>query len=168
MPDGAIFEPFSFTIKNINTYLESFKQARRHQAQKSAGFDSKIKSELYNILYNMQAEYHAPYANFKIIEPAVNYIHANYDKENIRVELLASLCGISTVYLRNTFKKRFNMSPINYINDLKMTRAKELLHSQFYTVSEVCFLSGYNNESYFCREFKKHFGITPSEYMRTT
>ena len=47
-----------------------------------------------------------------------------------------------------------------------MTRAEELLKSQFYTVREVCFLSGYNDESYFSREFKKRFGITPSEYMR--
>lgn len=168
MPDGAIFEPFSFKTKNVNSYIESFKQARRHHVQKNAGYDSKIKSELYNIIYNMQSEYNTPYANFKIIEPAINYIHANYYKENISIEHLASLCGVSSVYLRSIFKKRFAMSPIKYINDLKMTRAKELLNSQFYTISEVCFLSGYNDESYFCREFKKTFGITPSEYAKAS
>ena len=47
-----------------------------------------------------------------------------------------------------------------------MTRAKELLDSQFYTVSEICFLSGYHNERYFSREFKKHLGISPSEYAK--
>ena len=168
MPDGVIFEPFSFKIKNSNSYIESFKQARRHQAHKNPGYDAKIKSELYNIIYNMQSEYKIPYANIKIIEPAINYIHSNYYKENISIEHLASLCGISSVHLRNTFNKRFAMSPIKYINDLKMTRAKELLNSQFYTVSEVCFLSGYNDESYFSREFKKHFKITPSEYAKAS
>ncbi len=168
MPDGAIFAPFSFKIKNINSYIESFKQARRHQTQKESGYDSKIKSELYNIIYNMQFEYNIPYANFKVIEPAVNYIHSKYYKENISITYLAELCGISTVHLRNTFIKKFAISPIKYINDLKMIRAKELLSSQFYTVGEVCFLSGYNDESYFCREFKKHFNITPSEYMKIT
>ena len=54
-----------------------------------------------------------------------------------------------------------------HINDLKLTRAKELLGSQFYTVSQVCFLSGYRDESHFCREFKKHFGVTPGDYMKT-
>ena len=116
----------------------------------------------------MQSEYNTPYANFKIIKPAINYIHANYYKENISIEHLASLCGVSSVHLRGIFKKRFAMSPIKYINDLKMTRAKELLNSQFYTVSEVCFLSGYNDESYFSREFKKTFGITPSEYAKAS
>lgn len=167
MPDGAIFEPFAFKIKNMNAYLESFKQAQKQQT-KNAGFISKIKSELYNVIYNMQMEYNLPYSNSQIIGPAIDYIHSNYHKENISVEHLSSLCGISAVHLRNTFIKKFALSPIKYINNLKMARAKELLNSQFYTISEICFLSGYNNESYFCREFKKHFGITPSEYMRTT
>ena len=168
MPDGAIFEPFSFKTKNLNSYIESFKQARRQQIQKKSGYDSKIKAELYNIIYNMQSEYHRPYTNIKTIEPAINYIHSNYYKESISIEHLASLCDISTVYLRNMFHKRFAMSPIKYINNLKMTRAKELLNSQFYTVNEACFLSGYNDESYFSREFKKHYGITPSEYTKAS
>ena len=166
MPDNACFEPFSFKVKNVNAYLESFKQAQRQQMRKTTGYDSKIKSELYNIIYNMQSEYNLPYTNSKIIEPAINYIHSNYYKKNISVEYLASLCGISTVYLRNTFIKLFARPPLKYINNLKMARARELLDSRFYKVSEVCFLSGYSDESYFCREFKKHFEMTPSDYMR--
>ena len=166
MPDAACFEPFSFKVKNVNAYLESFMQAQRQQMRKTTGYDSKIKSELYNIIYNMQSEYNLPYTNSKIIEPAINYIHSNYDKRNISVEYLASLCGISTVHLRNTFIKLFARTPLKYINNLKMARARELLDSRFYTVSEVCFLSGYSDESYFCREFKKHFAMTPSDYMR--
>ena len=168
MPDGFCFEPFAFKIKNVNTYLENFKQSQKQQIRKNTGYDSKIKSELYNIIYTMQTEYNLPYTNSKIIEPAINYIHSNYYKENISIEHLATLCGISTVHLRNTFIKLFAQSPIKYINNLKMTRAKELLDSQFYTVSEVCFLSGYNNESYFSREFKKHLGISPSEYAKAS
>lgn len=167
MPDAAIFAPFSFKVKNAGAYIESFKQARRHQAQKQTGYDAKIKSELFNIIYNMQSEHQIPYASSKVIEPAVNYIHQNYYKENISIPHLADLCGISSVYLRNIFTKKYAVSPVKYINDLKMTRAKELLSSQFYTVREVCFLSGYHDESYFSREFKKHFDITPSEYMKT-
>lgn len=168
MPDGIHFEPFSYKVKNINIYLESFKQAQRQQARKTTGYDAKIKSELYNIIYNMQSEYNLPYTSSRIIEPAINYIHANYDKEKISIEYLSSLCAISTVHFRNTFIKRFARSPVKYIRDLKMTRAKELLDSQFYTVSEVCFLSGYNNESYFSREFKKAFGIPPCEYAKAS
>lgn len=167
MPDGASFEPFSSKVKNVNSYLESFRQAQKMQTRKSAGYESRIKSELYSIIYNMQAEYDLPYAKSTIIEPAINYIHLNYYKENISVAHLASLCNISTVHLRNLFIKNFAVSPIRYINNLKLIRAKELLSAQFHTISEVCFLSGYHDESHFCREFKKHFDVTPSEYIKT-
>lgn len=168
MPDGVTFEPFSFKVKNTASYVESFKQSQRMQTRKNTGYTSKIKSELYNIIYNMQYEYDLPYSTGKSINPAIEYIHANYYKENITVEHLAALCGISTVHLRNTFIKKFAMSPIKYINNLKMTRAKELLRSQFYTISQVCFLSGYNDESYFSREFKKAFHVTPGEYAKAS
>ena len=168
MPDGIYFEPFSFKIKNVNAYLESFKQAQRQQTRKTTGYDSKIKSELYNIIYNMQSEYNIPYSNSSIIQPAVDYIHSNYYKENISVTELANLCNISVVHLRNTFIKIFATSPIKYINSLKMSRAKELLTSGLYTVSDVCYLSGYNDESYFSREFKKFFNITPCEYAKAS
>ena len=168
MPDGVTFEPFLFKVKSVNPYLESFKQAQRMQARKNPGYTSKIKAELYNIIYNMQYEYNLPYATGKRIQPAIEYIHANYDKESINVEHLAALCGISTVHLRNTFIKRFAMSPVKYMNTLRMARAKELLGSQFYTVSQVCFMSGYNDESYFSREFKKAFHLTPGEYAKAS
>lgn len=168
MPDGVTFKPFSFKVKNINSYLESFKLAHRMHTRKNAGYASKTKSELYNILYNMQFEYSLPYSTCKIIQPAIDYIHANYYKENINVEHLASLCGISAVHLRNTFIKKFATSPIKYINELKMTRARDLLRSQFYTVKQVCSLSGYNDESYFSREFKKAFNVTPREYAKAS
>jgi YesN/AraC family two-component response regulator len=167
MPDGASFEPFALKIKNVDAYLNSFQKAQKYMAINGAWAISKIKSELYNIIYNMQAEYNAPYSKSNVIEPAINYISLNYYKESISVEFLASLCKISSVHLRSLFMKRFATSPVKYINNLKMARAKELLDSQFYSINDVCYLSGYNDESYFCREFKKHFDMTPSEYIRT-
>ncbi|MBE6738750.1 MAG: helix-turn-helix transcriptional regulator [Ruminococcaceae bacterium] len=168
MPDNVIFEPFAFKVKNSSTYVESFKNSQRIWVKKKSGFTSKVKSELYNIIYNMQSEYNIPYSNSSIIQPAVDYIHSNYYKENISVTELANLCNISVVHLRNTFIKIFATSPIKYINSLKMSRAKELLTSGLYTVSDVCYLSGYNDESYFSREFKKFFNITPCEYAKAS
>lgn len=168
MPNDINFEPFSFKIKNASLFLESFKTSQKIWTNKSYGYSAKVKSELYNIIYNMQSEYAMPYSNSSIIKPAVDYIHSNYYKENISIQNLANLCNISTVHLRNTFIKNFAISPIKYINHLKMSRAKELLTSGIYSVSDVCFLAGYNDESYFCREFKKHFKLPPSEYKKTS
>lgn len=164
LPEGVTFEPFSFKVKNLNTYLESFKQSNKVWTKKNTGYSQKVKSELYNIIYSMQSEFDLPYGNALVIKPAVDYILSNYYKENISVSHLASLCKISEVYLRTCFKKTFALSPIKYINNLKMTRAEELLLSNLYSVSEVCFLSGFNDESYFCREFSKRTGVSPNKY----
>lgn len=166
MADNAAFEPFAFKVKNLNSFLDSFKSSVKFWIKKKSGYTSKVKSELYNIIYNMQLEHDLPYSNSAVIQPAVDYIHSNYLKGTISVAHLAALCNISTVHLSNTFVKVFAMSPIQYINHLKITHAKELLASQMYTVSEACFLSGYNDESYFSRAFKKHLKITPSEYAK--
>ncbi len=168
MPDNMIFEPFAFKIKNLNAYLESFKNSRKMWNKKAVGYFLKVKSELYSIIYNMQSEYVIPYSNSSVIQPAVDYIHSNYYKENISVVHLASLCDISVVHLRNCFIKAFAASPVRYINSLKLTRAKELLESGMYTVKDVCFLSGYNDESYFSREFKKVFNKSPREYAKAS
>lgn len=168
MPDNMKFEPFAFKIKNLNTYLESFKTSRKIWDKKATGYFSKVKAELYNIIYNMQSEYVIPYSNSLVIQPAVDYIHSNYIKENISVAYLASLCDISVVHLRNCFIKAYALSPIKYINSLKLTRAKELLESGMYTIGDVCFLSGYNDESYFSREFKKAFNQSPKEYVKAS
>ena len=168
MPDDVIFEPFAFKIKNLNTYLESFKNSQKIWDKKATGYLSKVKSELYSIIYNMQSEYVIPYGNSSVIQPAIDYIHSNYYKENISVVHLSSLCDISVVHLRNCFIKDFAVSPVKYINSLKLTRAKELLESGMYTVGDVCFLSGYNDESYFSREFKKVVKISPKEYAKAS
>lgn len=168
MQTEEVFEPFSVQIKNSNAILQSFKESHRIWTKKSPGYSTKIKSELYNILYQLQSECSLPYANTAVIEPAVNYIHSHYHEEMISVSYLAELCGVSPVYLRNLFVRRFALSPIRYINRLKMTRAEELLSSQMYGVRDVCFLSGFQDESYFSREFKKYFGVTPSEYAKSS
>ena len=97
-----------------------------------------------------------------------SYFMENYYKENISVVHLASLCNISVVHLRNCFIKSFAVSPVKYINSLKLTRAKELIESGMYSVGDVCFLSGYNDESYFSREFKKSFKKSPKEYAKAS
>lgn len=166
MPDDVTFAPFVFKVKNANSILESFKSSQKIWTKKKSGYTSKVKAELYNIIYIMQSEYSIPYSDPSVIQPAIDYIHSNYHKGTIRVTHLADLCSISTVHLSNTFVKVFAMPPVKYINDLKMTRAKELLGSGMYTVSRACYASGYNDESYFSREFKKHFKVTPSEYAK--
>ena len=82
--------------------------------------------------------------------------------------MLASLCNMSEVLFRRNFKNSTGLSPLKYINNLKISRAKELLSVGMCSVSEAATLSGFHNECYFSREFKKHTGMSPVEYKKNS
>ena len=159
------FPPFAFPVKNTSAYLEHFKKSNALWTTKTTGHHMKCKAELYNIISLMQQEFALGYASSKhagILYPAVTYIHDHYTEDNLSIGHLAGLCNISEPYFRRLFMRNFGVSPLKYINSLKITRAKELIASRVYTIGEVAFLSGYHDEAYFSREFKKAVGVAPS------
>ncbi len=166
--DVAFFEPF---VLNMDGQVaEKFKVAERSFRLKSPGYEMQCKASLYSIICSMLGKYekkYVPKSTERIIEPAIKYIHRKYTSENISVEQLAKLCGISTTYFRNTFIKCKNTTPIKYINNLKISRAKELILSDYYSIPKIAELSGFGDESYFCRYFKKMTGMTATEYRQS-
>lgn len=165
--DNVCFEPFVLSIGDLVT--EKFKSSEKAFRLKSSGYEMQCKANLYSIICSMLGEYekkYLPKSTEQIIEPAIEYIHRNYTSENISVEYLANLCGISTTYLRKIFLKCKNTTPIKYINALRLARAKELIVSDYYSVPKICELSGFGDESYFCRYFKKMTGMTATEYRQ--
>lgn len=166
--ENITFDPFVLKTKNTQVFLESFKQAERVWKAKNIGYEIKCKSELYGIIYNMLKEYELGYvakSKALLIKPAIDYIHSSYTKENISIPFLSGMCNMSETYFRQIFMATFGISPIKYINQLKIGRAKELLLSKMYSVNEISSLSGFFDTSYFCREFKKATGVSPSEYV---
>ena len=161
------FSPFVMKVKNLSAFLENFKQAENAWRIKTNGFEMKCKTELYEIILDMIKERSCGYLSPKaeeLIEPAVEYIHSKYTGDTISIAKLAHMCGVSETYFRKIFSGAKGCSPVDYINDLKLSRAKELLISGMYTVSEVAEQSGFHDESYFSRFFKKQTGVSPSEY----
>ena len=77
------------------------------------------------------------------------------------------MTGYSPAHLRRLFIKVFGTSPINYIIDRKIERAKEmLLEPPEKTIEEITDMLGICSPSYFCRMFKSRVGISPMEYKK--
>ncbi len=160
------FEPTVLHMENTGM-AELFKSAEKAFSTQRLGYAYHCTSCLYSVFYEMLRVAETAYTYKKketIIRPAVDYIHEHFLQDDIRVEELAELCGISAVYLRRLFVGKFGVSPNRYIARLRTERAKNLLSSELYSVESVCALSGYRDISYFCRTFKKETGRTPSEY----
>ncbi len=161
--------PFLFHTNDHLQFIDLFKSAEASWKRKKPGYCMKCMADLYQILYKLQAEYSAVYSltsKQKLIMPAVDYIHEHYATEPLHISVLAELCGITPEYFRGIFKGIYNTSPIKYINNLKLSRAKELLKSNLYSVSEAAIMSGYNDLAHFSREFKNKYGISPSDYVK--
>ena len=99
------------------------------------------------------------------VRPAFNYIINNFTSP-IKNEDLAALCNISTVYFRELFYKVYGISPMNYIQNLRIRRAKEMLQSDYSSITDIAFALGYNNIYEFSKAFKKHTGVSPTKYLK--
>ena len=161
------FSPFAVNVKSASELLAYFKSAKRHWDYKRVGYQMRCKADLYRVICNLQDEHsrsYVPKSKYKIIEPAVEYINENFTRELLSISKLSEMCNVTPEYFRKIFREFFGDSPVVYINKMKISRAKELISSGMYSISEACELSGYNDLSHFSREFKKATGVSPSEY----
>jgi AraC family transcriptional regulator len=76
--------------------------------------------------------------------------------------------NLSPRRLTQIFKAETGVSPRQYLRTLRMERARSLLQSSFLSVKEVSFRSGVSDLSHFVRDFKKRYGMTPSEFRAQT
>lgn len=169
LSSSADFEPFVCHPKNSREVISSFLCTLRYFISKKEGYTLMCKSELYKIIYEIVADYNRGYASSgknKILLPATEYIHNHYFEKDFDVDFLAELCGIKGAYFRRLFLLCYGTSPVKYINNLKLSFAKELLSEKIHTVGEVSEIAGFNNESYFHRFFKRETGMTPAEYRK--
>jgi len=80
------------------------------------------------------------------------------------VSAIASFADMSEVHLRRVFKSALNTSPNRYINLLRLEKAKNMLIAANYTIEEIASATGFGDQYYFSRIFKKELGVSPSKY----
>ena len=99
------------------------------------------------------------------LKKATSLIKDNLSKE-FNVDDLCSEIGMSRSSFYNKIKALTNCSPSEFVRQIRMKEAANLLKSQKYTVAEVSDLTGYGDPKYFTDVFKKHYGMSPSAYMK--
>lgn len=94
------------------------------------------------------------------IKHLLSYIHKHYS-ETISSEELAKAAGISRTECFHLFKTFLRKTPTGYLTEYRLTKAVNLLTTTDKTITEISLSCGFNNPSYFCKIFKKRFGVTP-------
>jgi AraC-like DNA-binding protein len=117
-------------------------------------------SKLYGLLHRMGAPREA-----SILAPAMKYIEENYSDPDLDNGVLAKTCGISEVWFRKLFADRYGVPPHKFLVELRIGRARRLLSEGRLKISAVSELCGFSSPYHFCRAFRAHTGLTPTEYM---
>lgn len=79
---------------------------------------------------------------------------------------MVKMANVDKSYLWKVFKKYLNVSPTEYINILRLEYAYELMSNKTMSLTQIAYEVGYNNYSYFVRQFKKHYGCSPAAIVR--
>lgn len=98
------------------------------------------------------------------IAAAVQHIQDHLDRHISIDELVEEACMSKSSFYRH-FSEEFDMSPLEYITQERVVRARELLNDRDTTVAEVSYALGFSSTSYFIDMFKEHVGKTPKQYQ---
>ncbi len=143
---------FPILIAKINSILDYKKKLREKYLQeanieKAGSFKDEREKEFINSLEQ--------------------FILSKMHQDSLSVQDLCRHAGMSRTALYMKLKDVINQSPQNFIIKTKMNHAKKLLLEGGHTIKEIAYSVGFSNPKYFSTSFKKHFGQTPSEFLKS-
>lgn len=94
------------------------------------------------------------------------YLQHNYMACDISLDSVSAMLGLNASYFSALFKRTFQVNFLDYLTELRMEAAKELLRDPLRSTAEVANMVGYESANYFTRAFKKKVGMTPTDYRR--
>ena len=100
-----------------------------------------------------------------VIRRAIDYMEQHY-AEKLTLDEVAGYVGISKYYFSNLFNKICDAGFSSYLNEIRIREAKKMLKNPQMNVKQVAYLSGYNDQQYFSKTFKKYTGMTITEYRK--
>ncbi|MFD2115514.1 helix-turn-helix transcriptional regulator [Paenibacillus yanchengensis] len=99
-----------------------------------------------------------------LLLPVFDYIHQHLHQP-LRVAQLTNIAGISEKYFITYFKHALDITPGQYMNQIKMNRAREYLYENKYSIQHIASLLGYPDPFTFSKAFKKYYDVSPSKFM---
>ena len=153
-------EELIFNIKSNIAYVNSLKEEEWEIC------NSILKSTVIQIVNYIYLDNLKTKNSKEKWENIMNELKQNPDFYSYNVNELCEKLGYSRTQLNRIFMNKYNMSPYEYLKDLKMKYAKSLLSHTDYSVSEISQMVGYTNLNQFNKYFKEKFGILPLEYKK--
>lgn len=121
-------------------------------------------TNVFNTVYTMISNKMHANRSDNLIDNVIKYLNENYMNPDMSLTLVAQTFFISEQHLSKIFKASTNTTFSNYLIDLRISHAKELLENTSVKINEIASLVGYTNIHSFIKIFKKQVGMTPLQY----
>lgn len=154
--------------ENSELYDSRFEKLLSVWQGKKSGYRVMAKSIAYELLYlyfTDAGRTHRDKEEYNKLLPAKRLLDEGYTGSE-SVSELAELCSMSETSFRRSFTRVFAMPPTEYRMNKRILRAKDLLLSGQYSISEIASEVGFSDPNYFTRVFRLREGVSPSEFIR--
>lgn len=174
-----LIEPHYRTKQNFRSHLrlnpkdlllagELARVLIREVADRPTGYQTVIQSAFLQLVALLSRKYGqsspAPLKNsIQRLASAVAFIENHYT-EKITLEELAQLSHLSKNQFLRVFQETYHTTPMNYLNDLRMTKSCEDLRHSNEKITQIALENGFSDSNYFSRLFRKKMGVSPKEY----
>ena len=107
-----------------------------------------------------------PMPNDAFLAKLLDVMEREMDNNTLTVDELVEEMGMGRTVFFNKLKSLTGLSPVEFIREMRIKRAAQLLEERQYNITEVTYMVGMNDSRYFSKCFKNTYGVTPSEYRR--
>ncbi len=161
--DDFITKPFSSTYlrARVENILQQRKKLQELFLSTIAVYPPSAAGRSYEVT---PSEPHVESFDDKLMKNLMEVMEHNIDNSDLTVDELVSKIGIGRSVFFKKLKSLTGLAPIEFIREVSVKRAAQLIESGEYTISQVTYMVGCNDPRYFSRIFKQRFGVTPSEY----
>ncbi len=165
-PDEAEFVPELLPLPPQNTIKPLFERILDIWEGHSPVKDFEAQSVLQSIfagIYQIRSQERINSVPYKRLLPVLEWIEKEYRRADLDILELTKVCDVSGEYLRRLFRTYTGKTPMEYLRDIRLHHARELLFLEKMNVTETAYACGFNDPRYFARVFRKKYGVPPSQ-----
>ena len=163
--DDYITKPFSSTYLKTRIKSLLYQRKQLQELYLEQWSDQKKEAPAPTLLVEVEPERPqiVPFDEL-FMKRVMEIMHEQMDNSKLTIDEFAQELGMGRTVFYQKLKSIVGLSPIDFVREMRIKRAKQLMETGEYNVSTIAYMTGFNDPKYFSKCFKKKYGVSPSEF----